>query len=220
MILFENLIRYILIPFGTHMLSYWLTVFILIYFDKKNNIYNVIGYDKYYKAIKGSLINQLTITLPAIYFCKEYLSKSIIYASNDTILLSVIKLFWILNFINGIFYLIHRLLHQPMLYKYIHKIHHEYIEPIAPSALYAHPIEHLMGNNFAFILPIIIIRLRYDILLLSICLASVNVVLSHSSYMKYILKDNNDHYIHHKKFNYNYGLISYIDKLFGTFRET
>jgi len=48
------------------------------------------------------------------------------------------------------FYYSHRLLHHPYLYKWIHKKHHTWISPVAISAAYCHPIEHVFSN----VLPI------------------------------------------------------------------
>lgn len=44
------------------------------------------------------------------------------------------------------FYWLHRTLHQKPLYTWIHKIHHEYNNPIGISAEYAHPIEFVLAN--------------------------------------------------------------------------
>ena len=42
--------------------------------------------------------------------------------------------------------LLHRVLHHPLLYKHIHKKHHEWSTPIGLVADYAHPVEHVISN--------------------------------------------------------------------------
>lgn len=44
------------------------------------------------------------------------------------------------------FYFLHRLLHTRSLYRLVHKQHHEYTSTIAYAALYAHPVEFVLGN--------------------------------------------------------------------------
>ena len=45
------------------------------------------------------------------------------------------------------FYMIHLAMHsQPLLYKYIHRIHHRFQAPTAMACVYAHPLEFLVGN--------------------------------------------------------------------------
>lgn len=44
------------------------------------------------------------------------------------------------------FYYSHRLLHHPRIYKFIHKRHHEWTSPIAITAVYCHPVEHVFSN--------------------------------------------------------------------------
>eukprot|EP00923_Selenidium_pygospionis_P002121 GHVN01003276.1.p1 GENE.GHVN01003276.1~~GHVN01003276.1.p1 ORF type:complete len:386 (+),score=44.34 GHVN01003276.1:97-1254(+) len=46
-------------------------------------------------------------------------------------------------------YALHRLMHNPTLYKNIHKVHHEHQNPFALTAEYAHPIEQMvLGIGF------------------------------------------------------------------------
>lgn len=42
------------------------------------------------------------------------------------------------------FYCIHRLIHVPVLYKHIHSVHHNSVNPSPWSSLSMHPIEHLL----------------------------------------------------------------------------
>jgi len=53
-----------------------------------------------------------------------------------------------------LFHTSHRILHFPIFYKYIHKLHHEWNAPVSIAAAYAHPVENLVSNvlpAFAFL---------------------------------------------------------------------
>eukprot|EP01135_Chromosphaera_perkinsii_P000788 Nk52_evm76s151 gene=Nk52_evmTU76s151 len=46
-------------------------------------------------------------------------------------------------------YFIHRLMHHPKLYKYVHKVHHHFAAPFGMVAEYAHPVETVvLGTGF------------------------------------------------------------------------
>eukprot|EP01117_Protostelium_nocturnum_P000302 TRINITY_DN10369_c0_g1_i2.p1 TRINITY_DN10369_c0_g1~~TRINITY_DN10369_c0_g1_i2.p1 ORF type:complete len:269 (-),score=62.09 TRINITY_DN10369_c0_g1_i2:88-894(-) len=51
-------------------------------------------------------------------------------------------------FVDTTFYWSHRLLHHRLIYKYIHKQHHEYKTSIGIAAEYANPIETIISNTF------------------------------------------------------------------------
>jgi len=44
------------------------------------------------------------------------------------------------------YYWIHRFLHWKKIYRYIHKIHHEYSSTVSIAAAYVHPIEYLLED--------------------------------------------------------------------------
>lgn len=60
------------------------------------------------------------------------------------------ELIWQITFFmfceDFMFYWAHRALHHKSLYPYIHKIHHEYNNPIGISSEFAHPIEYFLAN--------------------------------------------------------------------------
>ena len=55
------------------------------------------------------------------------------------------------------FYWIHRLLHHKTLYKYIHKIHHEFAAPFGMTAEYAHPVEVVFLGIGTMLGPILLV---------------------------------------------------------------
>jgi sterol desaturase/sphingolipid hydroxylase (fatty acid hydroxylase superfamily) len=108
----------------------------------------------------------------------------------------------------------HYLSHCGFLYKY-HKIHHKYNYPSSITALYTHWFD-LYFNNF---LPVIIVPiiLQSDWITTMIWLIYVTfnaVYISHSR-----MSIDNTHLIHHKYFNYNYGVGMYMDKIFRTYKS-
>ena len=57
------------------------------------------------------------------------------------------------------FYFSHRMFHNPIIYNKIHKIHHEYKQPISITLIYAHPFEFFFGNLMPVIMgPLILMK--------------------------------------------------------------
>jgi sterol desaturase/sphingolipid hydroxylase (fatty acid hydroxylase superfamily) len=123
------------------------------------------------------------------------------------------------------FFCIHRLIHTPFLYKWVHSVHHNSVNPSPWSSLSMHPVESLA--YFAPILYHLIIPSNPIIALFQLHQAGFGAVPGHVGFDKVEVTDETGfdshayiHYLHHKYFEVNYGdgLIP-LDKLFGTFHD-
>lgn len=220
-----------IVPVMVHMVSYWVPVLCFYALDWLCLDDLDIRILKYSKAIKISLTNQLTITIPVFYLLKNFVIKSAIEASEDSIMLSVGKTFLIINLANLFFYCFHRLLHTKYLFNRVHYIHHEFIEPVGAATFYAHPIEHLFSNVLSFLIPVILIGVKYWILIGLLAFSTIISVIAHVEYeilplfltllsnkISYV-STGSEHLVHHKYFTCNYGFAKYLDKLFGTYKK-
>jgi sterol desaturase/sphingolipid hydroxylase (fatty acid hydroxylase superfamily) len=205
---------YVFIPFLVHMFSYWSMCSIFYVIDYFRLPQTHENWNKYKLAATTSFKNQLYISLPTLYTVSSRVESVLEASRNDSIIFSIWKVFLIINVSNLFFYWSHRLLHVPIMFRYIHSKHHEFIEPIGVAALYAHPIEHFLSNTFSFICPFLYIGCNYYIMLVLLCFSSIITVLSHTRYVSLF----NDHLIHHQLFKYNFGFGGYLDKMFGTYR--
>lgn len=126
------------------------------------------------------------------------------------------------------FYLTHRLLHVPVVYKHVHKLHHYNTNPSPWSGLAMHPVEHLLyfsGVLIHFVIPAHPIHILFQL-----AHAGLSPAAGHAGFDKLVLDELGDHhaidthaythYLHHKHFECNYanGIIP-MDKWFGTFHD-
>jgi len=127
------------------------------------------------------------------------------------------------------FYFAHKLLHHPYLYKKVHKIHHEFVNTVAISAEYAHPVEFIFGNLSPTSLGHNLLAFAgcSDLLtfLVFLIFRIIETTESHGGYefpwslTRFLpfscSADYHDY--HHRKFNWNYGSFTlFWDTLFGT----
>ncbi|MCY4445963.1 MAG: sterol desaturase family protein [Rhodobacteraceae bacterium] len=123
------------------------------------------------------------------------------------------------------FYCIHRLIHIPILYRYVHKVHHANSNPGPWSGLSMHPVEHILYFSSIFIHWIIPSHPLH--VLNQLIHPALSPALDHTGFEKVIIDDKTAldthcfaHYLHHKYFEVNYsdGIIP-LDKWFGTFHD-
>lgn len=125
------------------------------------------------------------------------------------------------------FYWAHRLMHHPLLYKYVHKVHHESIDPSPFAAFSFHPLEAFIEAAFYFIFVFIIPINLIAILTWQVIQQAFNVI-GHMGYEIYPRgftrhwffgwkTASTHHNMHHAKFEGNYGLyFTWWDRWFGT----
>jgi sterol desaturase/sphingolipid hydroxylase (fatty acid hydroxylase superfamily) len=123
------------------------------------------------------------------------------------------------------FFCIHRLIHTPFLYKWVHSVHHNSVNPSPWSSLSMHPVEHAL--YFSTMFYHLIIPSNPVIALYQLHVAGFGAVPGHVGFDKVEITDTTAldshayiHYLHHKYFEVNYGdgLIP-IDRWIGTFHD-
>lgn len=147
--------------------------------------------------------------------------------SNHSALYYIGSTAFIIFFHDGYFYWMHRLMHHPLLYERVHKVHHLSKDPTPWAAFAFHPTEALLEIGFVPLL-IFTIPLHYSsLLILSIWQIMFNVMghlgyevfpqgALHHPLLKW-LNTSTNHNMHHKYVRCNYGLyFSIWDKLMGT----
>lgn len=97
------------------------------------------------------------------------------------------------------FYYSHRLFHNKFFYKHVHKKHHLWQSPIAITATYCHPLEHMLSN----ILPVaggsVIMQSHTSITWLWLMLATLTTLNNHSGYHLPFSHSSEFHDFHHLK---------------------
>lgn len=122
--------------------------------------------------------------------------------SKDFLLKLIPSLIWA----DAHFYVVHRMLHQiKWLYINVHKVHHESINTNVWSGLSFHPLEGFL--YFSTLSLVFFLRPTFTEFTIFRSLVILAPIGGHYGYDfwqgKYLAKI--DHYVHHVKFNYNFG---------------
>jgi len=123
------------------------------------------------------------------------------------------------------FYCVHRLIHVPVLYKYIHSVHHNSVNPSPWSSLSMHPVEHLLYWSDSLIH--LVLPSHPLLFLYNLQITGTGAVVGHVGFDKLEIGETGSidtnayaHYLHHKYFDVNFadGGVG-IDKFFGTWHD-
>lgn len=125
------------------------------------------------------------------------------------------------------YYWLHRWMHLPVVYRLMHKVHHDSLNTSAWTAFSFHPLESLLQ---ALIIPLLVIFIPIHIygLFFILTIMTVSATINHmgfeiypkgwnrNPFLKWIIGATH-HDQHHKLFRYNYGLyFTFWDRWMGT----
>lgn len=114
------------------------------------------------------------------------------------------------------FYLSHRFLHIRPIYRFVHSLHHRNVDIEPFAGLCMHPVEHLY--YFACLAPTIWFGGPPFLMLWNGYHLLLSPAASHSGYEDHTFQSDQFHYLHHAKFECNYGSASMpFDHSNGTF---
>ncbi|KAF3902322.1 hypothetical protein AA313_de0200681 [Arthrobotrys entomopaga] len=126
-----------------------------------------------------------------------------------------------LLFTDGLIYLIHRGLHHPSIYRYLHKSHHKWIMP-SPYASHAfHPVDGWAQSLPYHLFPLVLPLWKYAYVGLFVFVNIWTVMIHDGEYVANspIINGAACHTMHHLYFNYNYGQFTTLwDRLGGSYR--
>ena len=112
-----------------------------------------------------------------------------------------------------LFYIFHRIVHIPFLYKRFHKLHHSVTIPVSVATLYVDQWDMLFSNSIPLVFPVFFICSTTITAKIWFIFILTESILSHAGY-KYLSEAHNKH---HTNTNINYGNNLFMDKLFRTY---
>lgn len=213
------MIDYFFYTYFTHIFTFWSLSSIFIYIDF-NNLFqdyrlrkNQIDKLFYKETIKDVINTHVKVMLPFNLIIAP--SWDYFGCTWDSPNYSIFHILFILLIEELLFFYLHYIFHKnKYLFKKIHYKHHKWKEPVAVSALYAHPVENILCNFLPLLIGIYITKLNFYYVIFMIAFVTTNAVLVHSGYN--FRKKINNHYKHHKNLNKQFGILGIFDRIYKT----
>lgn len=218
-------IRYIAMSGLFYFFTYKMNILSLKKISEKKLPHWQIKFEVKWSLISTVIFSLLNITL--LYFYKHDLLKLEFTPTLENIPFQILVLFIAMVLHDLYYYLTHRALHHPLLFKKIHAVHHKSINPTPWASFSFHPIESVI-EAVPIMLIAIFAPIHIYIFIGYLTFMTVSACINHLGFE--ILPDNKlgrfldqhlitgtHHEYHHTKFNYNYGLyFRFFDKIFKT----
>jgi len=171
------------------------------------------------RAVKVVLYNQTVVSIPLLYcfyLAMQWRGCPVSSSHLPTFQWAVVELAVFSLVEEFCFYYSHRLLHHPRIYKYVHKMHHEWTASIGIIGIYCHPLEHVLSNLFPVVFGPILMGSHLATTWLFFAIALFSTTVAHSGYHFPFLPSPEAHDFHHLKFTQNFGVLGVLDRLHGT----
>jgi fatty acid hydroxylase domain-containing protein 2 len=97
------------------------------------------------------------------------------------------------------FYYSHRLFHHKWFYTKFHKQHHEWKSPIAVTAIYCHPVEHVVSNLLVVTIGPLVMTSQMSFIWMWLLLVNLTTLTDHSGYHLPWFISPQKHDYHHLK---------------------
>lgn len=127
----------------------------------------------------------------------------------------------------SMYYWLHRWMHHPGVFKWIHKVHHQSLATSSWTAFSFHPIEGFIQLAMLVII-VMIVPLHYIVLLSLLLFMTLSATINHLGvdiypkngvFRKWVIGARH-HALHHEEFDHNYGLyFTFWDRWMNTERE-
>ena len=183
----------------------------------------------FWREVRWSLLTFVMFGFSAIITFSPYvLPYTQWYRGNEYgVAYTVLSVFMALAIHDFYFYLTHRLMHHPRIFKWMHKTHHLSTNPSPWAAFAFHPTEAFVEAGIVPVLLFVMPMNELALLLFLLMMTLFNVI-GHlgyevfprwltSSFLGKWLNTSTNHNMHHKYFTGNYGLYTRVwDEVFGT----